>query len=71
MLRTIFGISLGKAVLPATFERGCFDVQPRRNEFENNATIDKKDFGAIEYLLRKGQRQLETYSEPGIRNIVP
>jgi succinate dehydrogenase assembly factor 1 len=31
--------------------------------------VSKKDFGAIEYLLRKGQRQLEMYAAPGIRNI--
>ena len=41
-----------------------------RSEFEKNMTIDKKDFAAIEYLLRKGQRQVEIYSEPGIRNIL-
>jgi succinate dehydrogenase assembly factor 1 len=31
---------------------------------------DKKDYSAIEYMLRKGQRQLETYSSPGLRNIM-
>ena len=40
-----------------------------RSEFEKNITLDKKDFGAIEYLLRKGQRQLEIYSSSGIKNI--
>ena len=40
-----------------------------RSEFEKNITLDKKDFGAIEYLLRKGQRQMEIYSAPGIKNI--
>ena len=40
-----------------------------RSEFEKNIILDKKDFGAIEYLLRKGQRQLEIYSAPGIKNI--
>ncbi|CAK43373.1 hypothetical protein M747DRAFT_231117 [Aspergillus niger ATCC 13496] len=38
-------------------------------EFRKNSSVSKKDFGAIEYLLRKGQRQLEMYSAPGIRNI--
>ena len=42
----------------------------RRTEFEKNIALDKKDFTAIEYLLRKGQRQLEIYSSPGIRNII-
>lgn len=32
--------------------------------------LDKKDFAAIEYMIRKGQRQLEMYSSPGIRNIL-
>ncbi|KAH8657530.1 hypothetical protein BGZ60DRAFT_383722 [Tricladium varicosporioides] len=40
-----------------------------RSEFEKSIRLDKKDFGAIEYLLRKGQRQLEMYSQPGIRDI--
>jgi succinate dehydrogenase assembly factor 1 len=41
-----------------------------RAEFDKNITIDKKNFGAIEYLLRKGQRQMEIYAAPGIKNIV-
>lgn len=41
-----------------------------RNEFRKNAAIDKKDFAAVEYLLRKGHRQLEIYSAPGITNIM-
>ena len=40
-----------------------------RHEFERNIALDKKDFGAIEFLLRKGQRQLETYAAPNITNI--
>ncbi|KAF1953898.1 hypothetical protein CC80DRAFT_494152 [Byssothecium circinans] len=40
-----------------------------RSEFRKHATINKKDFGTIEYLLRRGRRQLETYSEPGITNV--
>jgi len=40
-----------------------------RTEFQKSIHLDKKDFGAIEYLLRKGQRQLEMYSAPGIRDI--
>jgi succinate dehydrogenase assembly factor 1 len=41
-----------------------------RDEFRKNLTVDKRDFAAIEYLLRKGHRQLEMYSSPGIRNVV-
>jgi hypothetical protein len=40
-----------------------------RTEFRKNITLDKRDFAAIEYLLRKGQRQLEMYSSPGIKDI--
>ncbi|OCK96839.1 uncharacterized protein K441DRAFT_551076 [Cenococcum geophilum 1.58] len=41
-----------------------------RSEFKKNAQLDKKDFGTIEYMLRRGQRQLEIYTDPGIRNIL-
>ena len=40
-----------------------------RSEFEKSIGLDKKDFGAIEYLLRKGQRQLDIYLSPGIKDI--
>jgi hypothetical protein len=40
-----------------------------RKEFERNRRLDKRDFSAIEYLLRKGQRQLEIYASPGIKDI--
>ncbi|KAL6235145.1 hypothetical protein BDW75DRAFT_240427 [Aspergillus navahoensis] len=40
-----------------------------RTEFEKHISVSKKDFSAIEYLLRKGSRQLEIYSSPEIRNI--
>ncbi|KIN03979.1 hypothetical protein OIDMADRAFT_18120, partial [Oidiodendron maius Zn] len=40
-----------------------------RTEFRKNITVDRRDFAAVEYLLRKGQRQFEMYSSPGIKNI--
>lgn len=40
-----------------------------RCQFRKNIYLEKRDFAAIEYLLRKGQRQLEIYSDPGIKNI--
>ncbi|KAJ5468664.1 hypothetical protein N7475_006416 [Penicillium sp. IBT 31633x] len=43
--------------------------KPYRAEFQKHLSISKKDFSAIEYLLRKGNRQLELYASPGIRNI--
>ncbi|GAA5820219.1 hypothetical protein JCM10212_006786 [Sporobolomyces blumeae] len=32
--------------------------------------LRKKDVGAIEHLLRKGEKQLEMYSSPGVKNVV-
>ncbi|KAJ5712366.1 hypothetical protein N7493_008834 [Penicillium malachiteum] len=40
-----------------------------RAEFQKHISVSKKDFNTIEYLLRKGHRQLEMYASPGIRNI--
>ncbi|KAG5922240.1 hypothetical protein E4U42_005532 [Claviceps africana] len=40
-----------------------------RTEFSRNLSLDKRDFTAIEFLLRKGRRQLDTYSSPGIKDI--
>lgn len=48
---------------------GQWLIVVHRNEFDKNIKIDKKDFSAIEFLLRKGQRQLDMYSSPGIKDI--
>ena len=40
-----------------------------RSEFRKYLNVNKKDFATIEYLLRRGYKQLELYSLPGIRNI--
>jgi len=40
-----------------------------RKEFEKNTNMDKKDFNTIEFLLRKGSRQLDIYSASGVTNI--
>jgi succinate dehydrogenase assembly factor 1 len=40
-----------------------------RREFDRNASMDRKDFGAVEFMLRKGERQLEMYSAPNITNV--
>ncbi|KAF3066599.1 Succinate dehydrogenase assembly factor 1, mitochondrial [Daldinia childiae] len=40
-----------------------------RSEFEKSIKVDKRDFAVIEFLLRKGHRQLEMYSAPGIKDI--
>lgn len=41
----------------------------RRTEFEKGVALDKKDFSTIEYLLRRGERQLSIYSAAGIKDI--
>jgi succinate dehydrogenase assembly factor 1 len=40
-----------------------------RNEFGKGRDIDRKDFATIEFMIRKGHRQLEIYDDPGITNI--
>lgn len=40
-----------------------------RSEFDKNLSIDKRDFAAVEFLLRKGRRQLDLYSVPSIKDV--
>ncbi|KAK0733930.1 complex 1 protein-domain-containing protein [Lasiosphaeria miniovina] len=40
-----------------------------RHEFDKNVKIDKRDFAAIEFFLRKGRRQLDMYASPGVKDI--
>ncbi|KAG0134804.1 complex 1 protein [Tuber indicum] len=40
-----------------------------RENFRAHLDIDRRDFATIEHLLRVGQRKLEVYSQPGIKNI--
>ncbi|KAH5033527.1 hypothetical protein HBI74_068500 [Parastagonospora nodorum] len=40
-----------------------------RKEFRKYLDVGKKDFGTIEYLLRRGRNQLEAHRDPGIRDI--
>ncbi|CAK7245293.1 MAG: hypothetical protein STHCBS139747_006869 [Sporothrix thermara] len=40
-----------------------------RSEFARHRGLEKRDFGAIEFLLRKGRRQLDVMASPGIKNI--
>lgn len=40
-----------------------------RREFRKNEMVDKKDFGAVEALLRMGLRKLELYSSPDVKDI--
>lgn len=54
---------------PCSFMKQMLKLCWYRSEFRKNTAFDKKDFGAIEFLLRKGQRQLQTYSAPGIKDI--
>jgi len=40
-----------------------------RDEFRAHLTVSKKDFATIEHLLRVGRRKLDTYAQPGVKNI--
>ncbi|CCX14231.1 hypothetical protein FPQ18DRAFT_92368 [Pyronema domesticum] len=40
-----------------------------REQFRAHLGVNKKDFATVEHLLRTGQRKLEMYSQPGIKNI--
>ncbi|KAK3394214.1 complex 1 protein-domain-containing protein [Podospora didyma] len=40
-----------------------------RNEFDKNMKVEKKDFAAIEFFLRKGRRQLDMYASPGVKDV--
>ncbi|KAI1333151.1 hypothetical protein F5Y16DRAFT_393551 [Xylariaceae sp. FL0255] len=62
-LRTLFGRHEARTATRPHFE------QFARSEFDKHIKIEKRDFAAIEYLLRKGRRQLETYSASGIKDI--
>ncbi|KAI0483180.1 sugar transporter [Xylariaceae sp. FL0804] len=54
--------------MPAKETRPHFEAFAR-TEFDKHVRIDRKDFAAVEFLLRKGRRQLELYSAPGIKDI--
>ncbi|KAK6510997.1 hypothetical protein TWF506_010083 [Arthrobotrys conoides] len=39
-------------------------------EFRKYATeVERKDFDTVEFLLRKGKRQLEVYGDPNIKRM--
>ncbi|KAF1942695.1 hypothetical protein EJ02DRAFT_344781 [Clathrospora elynae] len=66
-------ISLYRQCLRAVKQKPT-DTQPHfrdfaKSEFHKHRDVGKKDFGTIEYLLRRGRNQLELWSEPGIRDI--
>ncbi|TGZ85288.1 hypothetical protein EX30DRAFT_337670 [Ascodesmis nigricans] len=66
-------LSLYRKCLRAIREKPV-EAQPNfrlvaRREFQKNLSISKKDFVTIEHLLRVGQRKLEMYSQPGVKNI--
>ncbi|ETN38663.1 uncharacterized protein HMPREF1541_06700 [Cyphellophora europaea CBS 101466] len=48
--------------------RANFKAAARR-EFRKASSIDRKDFSAVETLLRMGHRKLELYSAPGVTDI--
>ncbi|KAI9823228.1 MAG: hypothetical protein M1826_000241 [Phylliscum demangeonii] len=53
---------------PTSHSRDVFRLFAR-GQFRRAADHDKKDFAMIEYLVRKGRRQLELFSSPDIKSI--
>ncbi|KAI8970965.1 hypothetical protein BDB01DRAFT_813144 [Pilobolus umbonatus] len=63
------------------FYRECFRAakeKPLENRHRFHAfirkgfyghNISKGDFNTIEYMLRRGRKQLETYSQKGVRDV--
>ncbi|KZL71855.1 heat shock protein [Colletotrichum tofieldiae] len=49
--------------------RQCIREIRKKPEFDRYITVDKRDFSVVEHLLRKGRRQLETYSSPSIKDV--
>ncbi|TKA73216.1 hypothetical protein B0A55_07773 [Friedmanniomyces simplex] len=49
--------------------RPNFESFTRREFARNLKAVDKKDFGTIEFMLRKGNRQLGVYEQRGVRDI--
>lgn len=50
------------------------DAQPNfrafaRENFRQYTGMSRKEFGAIEHLVRKGKKMLELYTNPGVRNV--
>ncbi len=72
MFKTTLEATLGRLWMRTYMLKSFYltDHIATRSEFMKNMALDKKDFSAIEYLLRRGQRQLEIYASPGIRNIL-
>ncbi|KAG2212289.1 hypothetical protein INT47_001648 [Mucor saturninus] len=64
-----------------SFYRQCFraardkplESRPRfhafiRREFKEH-NLKKSDFATIEYMLRKGRKQFDTYSQKGVKDV--
>ena len=40
-----------------------------RGEFRKNSNLSRREFNAIEYLIRTGKRRLEMYQDPTVKDI--
>ncbi|RDA91488.1 hypothetical protein CP533_4596 [Ophiocordyceps camponoti-saundersi (nom. inval.)] len=56
------------ADLTAQVSRSHFESFARA-EFSRFKDVERRDFDAIEFLLRKGRRRLREYDSPGIKDI--
>ncbi|EFW99774.1 heat repeat protein [Grosmannia clavigera kw1407] len=59
---------LRESRLKPTEARSHFEAFAR-TEFKKHRDVEKRDFAAIEFLLRKGRRQLEVMASPGIKDV--
>jgi len=64
-------LSLYRKALRVSRDKGGDDVARLvRKEFDQCRHVDKKNFGRIEYLLRKGAKQVETLEMGSVKRIV-
>ena len=59
-------LSLYKSCLRAAKNKPGFDYAIRTEFKKNAATVDKSDILRIEYLMRRGQRKLDTIKDPNV-----
>ena len=65
-------INLYRSCIRASYKKGPARqefIDYARQEFHKFRGLSRKDFTTIEYLLRRGNRQLETYSSPNLTRV--
>lgn len=65
-------INLYRSCIRASYKKGVVRkdfIDYTRQEFGRFKNLSRKDFTTIEYLLRRGSRKLEVYSNPNLTRI--